>query len=75
MTHTPPIDFSQAFEDALRGAMEAFIEWAAENWTMSADEARNLTFPVADPESYARGYAEGLASARDGLDLWLDGQL
>jgi hypothetical protein len=75
MTAPAPIDFAQAFEDALRGAMEAYLKWAEENWTMSADEARTLTRPVADPESYARGYAEGLASARDGLDLWLDGQL
>jgi hypothetical protein len=68
-------DFREAFHDAMRGALDAYLEWAAEHWTMSEDEAATLTRPVADPASYARGYAEGLASAKDGLAVWLDGHL
>lgn len=70
-----PFDFEGAAGELLRDAIRAFAAWAAENWTMTADEAATLTNPTDAPAAYARGYNEGIGAIPDAAELWMEGEL
>lgn len=72
---TSPTTFSleTEVEELFRAKMREFAAWAAENWTMTAQEAETLTEPTACPAEFAKGYTAAMTDGlTDALDLWLD---
>jgi hypothetical protein len=70
-----PQDFSGEADAMLRRALLSFAGWAADNWTMTEDEARTLTIPTACPAEFARGYKAAIEGISDAMQLWLEGEL
>lgn len=60
-------------EELFRTKMREFAEWAAENWTMTAQEAETLTTATASPPEYAKGYTAAMTDGlADALECWMD---
>lgn len=66
-------NFTTEVDDLLRRAVLRFGRWMAENWTMSADEARTLTEPTTAPAEYARGYNDAVRQIRHACETWIEG--
>ena len=64
-------NFDTECSELLKAAVMRFSEWAAANWTMTADEAETLTAPTEAPAIYARGYCDAIKSIPDAAELWL----
>ena len=65
-------NFQTEAEDLLIRAVQSFVAWMAENWTITASEAETLTNQSPAPAEYARGYNAGLAAVSDAIEIWLE---
>lgn len=60
-------------EELFRAKMREFAAWAAENWTMTTEEAETLVEPTAVPSEYAKGYTAAMTDGlSDALDCWIN---
>lgn len=54
--------------------METFVEWCAENWTVTKEEALKDNVFDSKPPGYREGYNAAVEGLRGALECWLEEQ-
>lgn len=65
-------DVAARLQETFEEAIKAFADWAAQNWTMTPQEAETLSEPSTAPAEYARGYTDAMRAIPDAVSLWLE---
>jgi hypothetical protein len=68
-----PQDFTTEADAMLRRAMLSFAARAADEWTITEEEARGLS--TACPAEFAKGWNAAIEGLRNAMQLWLEGDL